>query len=253
MSRFRKRPRRRRGGIVKKAPTRFRKRASHVPGHFIPNVRTGGFLGIELKFYDTKLAATALVTNTDASGGELDPSATIVLNSVIQADGESGRDGRQILMKSIFINGVIDCPIQINETALKAGCHIQLWLVLDKQTNGATINSEDVFVNVAATAIGGTSLLRNLQNTHRFSILDSWETDFDLHTASYDGTNIEQGGLLRRFKLFSKLGMKVNYKTGGTTEDIANIMDNSLHLIGFCTDTGLIPRITYSSRLRFVG
>ena len=43
------------------------------------NVRTAGFLGIERKFYDTALTATALTASTDASGGEVDPSATSMI------------------------------------------------------------------------------------------------------------------------------------------------------------------------------
>ncbi len=50
------------------------------------NIRTAGFTGIELKFYDTFLIAGSLTSPTDATGGEHNPSATISLNTVTQDD-----------------------------------------------------------------------------------------------------------------------------------------------------------------------
>lgn len=38
-----------------------------------------------------------------------------------------------------------------------------------------------------------------------------------------------------------------------TTADVANVADNSLHLIGFCTSTNFGPTLSYNSRMRFVG
>ncbi len=233
-------------------PARFRRPRRRRRRRRPANRRTGGFLGQELKFYDKFLAAKALVTNTDSSGGEADPSATVLLNTVVQGDGESNRDGRQMVMKSIFVSGVITCVAQINQTAIDEGTDIAIWLVLDKQTNGATINSEDVFTNPVATSLGGTSLFRNLENTKRFQILDKWRMTLTNPPLAYDGTNIEQGGLIQPFVLSANLkNMVVNFS--GTTETVANIRDNSLHVIAFCTNAGLVPLISYNSRLRFVG
>jgi len=67
----------------------------------------------------------------------------------------------------------------------------------------------------------------------------------------WDGTNIEMSGFTVPFKLFAKLGIKVNYQ--GTTETVANITDNSLHVIGFTTAIAMGPAISYNARLRFVG
>ncbi len=215
------------------------------------NARTGGFLGRELKFYDTNLGTQALVTNTDGSGGEADPSATILLNTVTQGDGEQQRDGRQILMKSVFVSGAVSCVAQANQTALDNGTMVGVWLVWDRQTNGATINSEDVFLNPNAGTLTSISLLRNLQHTRRFKVLNSWMGVVPTPQVAWDGTNVEQSGVIIPFKLSATLGIQVNYT--GTTENVANIADNSLHIIAFCTDVGLVPTLSYNARLRFVG
>jgi len=79
----------------------------------VKNVRTGGLLGIETKFYDTSRSAAALAAPTDASGGEIDPTGTDALNTVPQGDSASSRDGMKISMKSIQIEGRIQFTKQV--------------------------------------------------------------------------------------------------------------------------------------------
>ncbi len=228
---------------------RFRKTTSSATTQ--RNLRTGGFLGVELKFYDNKLVDSALTAPTDASGGEQDPSATVMLNTVVQGDGESNRDGRQIMMKSISLNGVIEVPVQVNQTAGDVACVVFLALVMDKQTNGATINSEDVYTNKGANAAVAASPYRNLQQSQRFRVLRTLQITLPQPRLVWDGTNVEQSGFTIPWRMDAPLNISTLFK--GTTETVANIVDNSLHLIGYCSDTGLAPQISYNSRLRFVG
>lgn len=216
------------------------------------NLRTGGFLGQELKFYDTKLVGAALTAPTDSAGGEHDPSATIVLNSVTQGDGEQQRDGRKMTMKSIYISGVVKCVPQANQTVTDAASMVFLALVLDMQTNGATITSENVFTNKSADAILAASPMRNLEFNTRYRVLKTIRMVLQNPNISYDGTNMEQQGLNRPFKMYvplNDLGVTFN----GTTETVANITDNSLHLIAYTNSVALAPNLNYNARLRFMG
>ncbi len=213
-----------------------------------------GFTGIEVKFYDQGLVAASLTTNTAAAGGEHDPSATLMLNTVTQGDGESQRDGRRITMKSIFVTGLIDVARASGDSVASAATAIFIALVMDTQTNGATLASENVFLNPAGNAILGAQPLRNLQFTKRFRILATRK--FILGNQSMTNDTGATGGVIasgmqRRFQMFSKLNTVVNYT--GTTETVANIADNSLHIIAWCSSLDLVPKISYTSRLRFVG
>ncbi len=214
------------------------------------NPRIGGFLGIELKFYDQS-AGENLTAPTDASGGEENPSATITLNTVIQGDGESNRDGRQIVMKKISVVGCVRQALQTNQTATENAPLVLIALVHDTQTNGALLNSENVFVNPSADAELATKPFRNLQFIKRFRVLKRLQLKLQQPTVVWDGTNIEQGGLFTPFKMHVPLNIPVNYS--GTSETIANTVDNSLHIIAYCNDTSTVPRLLYNSRLRFVG
>ncbi len=213
--------------------------------------RTGGFTGIERKFYDTSLVAAALTAPTDSSGGEHDESTTICLNSMTQGDGESQRDGRKATIQSTFVKGFIDVPRQINQTAGDGASKVYIALVLDTQTNGAQLNSEDVFTNDSANATLAASPLRQMQFTQRFRILDTAEMVFQGPNIAYDGTNLEQQGEQQAFHLSSNLEFSTQYS--GTTESVANITDNSLHIIAFTNNVGLAPTISYNARVRFVG
>jgi len=216
------------------------------------NVRTGGFVGMEKKFYDTSLSGTALVSPTDSAGAECDPATVLCLNAPAQGDGESNRDGRQIVMKSIGVAGLISIPNQANQTATDVSGVITICLVLDTQTNGAQLNSEDVFTNPSAAAAISPFAFRNLQYVQRFRVLQRIELKMDQPTVVWDGTNVEQGGLQIPFKLYKNLNdLRVTFT--GTTAGVANITDNSLHVIAYASNISTAPTINYNARLRFVG
>ncbi len=220
----------------------------------LTNLRAAGFLGIEYKFYDKSLVASALTAPTGATGGEHDPSGTVMLNTVVQGDGESNRDGRQIRMCSIQIKGTISCGNQATQSAADPATTVVIYLVLDTQTNGAQMNSEDCFTNPSASAALAAFPHRNLKFAKRFRVLARELIVLQNPAIANDAAatgNIVQQGLVRPFNIYKKLDTTVNYSD--TIENVSAITDNSLHVIAFCTNTGLAPFINYNSRLRFVG
>ncbi len=223
-------------------------------GRSAANRRTGGFLGIENKFYDTSIVGAVLTAPTGSTGGEHNPSATIALNTVTRGDGESQRNGKDITMNNIGIRGHIRVPPKANLSAADNGVVCYVALVLNTQTNGALLNSEDVFKNISADGLLMGQPWRNLQFTSRFKVLASKMVVFARSPElTWDGTNMEQGGLVRPFQMFVDLkGLKVHYSSA-STETIANIIDNSLNIVAFSNGTGLAPVLSYSARLRFVG
>ncbi len=213
------------------------------------NTRTGGFLGIEKKFYDTSLVGKALVTSV--ASGEVNPSTTVNFTSIAQGDGESNRDGRKAVIKSVYVTGTFNAVPQVNAVSADTQPTVCAYLVHDSQTNGAELNSEDVFLNPSADLNAATSVLRNLQFSSRFRILDSVQIALPAPTLTYDGTNMEQGGINIPFKLSWSGNMPIVYS--GTTAVVSNTTDNSIQMIAYCTNTAIAPLITYNARTRFVG
>jgi len=217
------------------------------------NVGSVGFLGIEKKFYDTAFTG-AITAPTDASGGELDPSATNMISTPTQGDGEQQRDGKQIAIDYLEIKGSVynsNLEAQVNPPI---GANAYIAIVLDTQTNGAQMNSEDCFKNLSGTALGATSPLRNLLWGKRFRILKSSVFDLTPETLTTAGANsFSWGAKAVNFHWFIPLkGLKVNFNSG-TTASVANVIDNSIHVIGFANGIDTTPLITYNARIRFLG
>ena len=219
------------------------------------NVRTGGFMGQEVKFYDKSLVADSLNAPTDASGGEHDPSASTSLNTVTQGDGESQRDGRLIAMQSVQIKGVITINPQSGASTADGANTIMIAVVLDKQTNGAQLNSEDVYTNPGASASLAAHPFRNLQFSRRFKVLKT--ICFIMQNPAIANDTGATGGIItnglhHKFDMFVNLrGMRCEFK--GTTENISNVVDNSIHVIAYANSISDTPKISYNSRLRFTG
>lgn len=231
--------------------TKFKK-ARGLSQKTVSNIRTGGFMGIELKFIDYGLAASALVAPTDAAGGEKDPATADSISAIAQGDGESNRDGRQAIVKSAYVTGAITGAVLSDQADLQAGQSYYVALVMDQQTNAAQLNSEDVFTNPGAAAVLAPHVLRDLQFTQRFKVLDHVLLSRPVLAAGTDGASTNSvAGFNVPFKLSWNGEMPVNHV--GTTAVIASIADNSLHIIAYASSTAGAPAINYNSRVRFVG
>lgn len=126
-------------------------------------------------------------------------------------------------------------------------------LVLDTQTNGAQMRSEDLLKNIEGAQAGAPHAMRNLLFATRFKVLKSKRMIFNNITGTWDGTNIELRGQSQHFNWdINNLNLLVNFDAG-TTSSIANVIDNSLHIIAYQNNEAPTPTINYASRIRFVG
>lgn len=216
-------------------------------------------LGIETKYFDTSLAATTLVVPaaTTAWTGQdtLNPTTVLCFNAPTQGTGASNREGRFITMESLQFNGIVTMAAQADQVAMDNAPTIKLYVVLDKQTNGGTatgLDSENVYTNPVGTALGGCAPLRNMLYSKRYKVLKEIVVDPRQMTVAYDGTNMEQEGAQISVDCFIKLkGLKVEYSANAGI--VADIVNNGLFLLAFCSSASMIPQLTYNARLRFRG
>jgi len=218
------------------------------------NARTGGFVGIELKFYDVGKTLTTIANGgTTMAGCEFDAGTVDDLASPAQGDGESNRDGRTITIKSIEINGIVKVAAQADQTATDNSMVVKFWLVRDKQTNGAQLNSEDVLTNAFAATANAVCAMKNIEYDKRFQILATRTIRVPTLPITFDGTNIEQGGVTIPWSMKKRMTCQVNWKAGATTAGVTGVLDNSFHLIATTDSTTNIVQAAYNSRIRFVG
>lgn len=216
------------------------------------NVRTGGYLGIENKFYDQFKVAT----NASATVGTpiiLSPqnTAAYTLNSVAQGDGESNRDGRRINMMNLHVRVNVRLLPQNNLTASVTSVSGCIWIILDKQANGVVPSASEIFSITGGTTCTEVDLFNNLQYSKRFQVLKKMRYHLNYTAAGYDGTAFDLFGSEINFKKSINLrGLPVTFS--GTTEDVANITDNSI-TAWFVSNAANIPTVSFRSRLRFKG
>lgn len=210
----------------------------------IPNIRTGGFLGIEKKFIDTVKTSTNLVAAW--AGSEVDPAAN-ALCCPTKGTGPSNRNGDHIVIKSIQVRGIIRSQAYTDQADPPGPASFTVLLVLDKQTNGAQLSGEEVMVDTAPKEFS----FRNLQYSRRFTILKSLRGSLHQIVSMADGANTGSfQSNERHFNWFVRCNIPVNFK--GDAGTVADIVDNSLHIIACSTDANALT-IKYHARCRFVG
>lgn len=222
--------------------------ASAVRARLGARGRTGGFTGIERKFFDVETDADVFTT----SWATMEP-ATTNLSAIGQGDGESNRDGRKYVIDSINLKGFLELPGGEATTDPPDSVSVRVCLVLDTQTNGAQLTATDV---MDAGQTKDFLAFRRLDNVQRFKVL--WDRTFTLqiNTLSHIAANLFSNSVqVVSFKKSITFNPPLQVNMSGTTADIANVRDNSLHMIGVSSafNAAIVPRLSYQCRIRFRG
>lgn len=234
----------------KRPVKRFKKPTTRAGYQSVARTRGAQVTG-EMKYFDTVLALSAIPENNDWTGTEFDPATFLTFCVPVVGAGINQRIGKQIKIHYWKIRGLINSASQADQTAGDPASTIRLVAFIDLQTNSAQAQGEQV---MTATASDATAVctFQNIDNFGRFKILVDRTIVLQNPNMTYDGTNIEQAGLARPFKFtirFKKpLIVRFNNTNGGT---IADIIDNSLHLIANADNDNLAPTISYYSRVGY--
>jgi len=210
----------------------------------------------ERKYNDNVKASTAILdlsAQAAWTGTELDPTTGNSLANIGMGPGYFQRVGRKLTIRKVTIRGTITVAPQVNNTAAKQAGLVRLVFYKDTKTAGVQAQGEQVLgwadnTNGDLPPTTGINLFQNPDNFGRFQVIKDMTFRLTPPPISYDGTNIEQGGYSIPFKMTYKGACVVSYST--STGLIADIVDNSFHLIGACVG-GLAPSIEYMVRAYF--
>lgn len=229
-------------------------RASPRPILYVPRT-PGGQVVAERKYFDSQLATHAIaITTVSFTGAEADPTGGGIntLFAPQQGNDISNREGRSCWVHNITVRGVLKITPQASQTTGDKGQTIRLILVMDKQSNGTQMASEDLIAS--GNSVPMFFGFQNTANFGRFQILKDKMISFQPFPIAGNGTTLIQGGCSRIFKLkYSfKTPIKVNFNStnGGT---IADIVDNSFHFIAARDDSDTPVNLDYKSRVSFTG
>lgn len=239
--------RKRQGRVVGR---RYGKRArigTFVPPYRKMSLRTREILGVELKYFDTTKTDTTV--SATWAGGEIDPAGNCLFYPTRGSAGNN-RDGDKCIMKQIMIRGAIYRNQGSDQADVNAPTSVRVALVLDRQTNGAQLNAEDVYDTTVHAASEQQFAFRKLDSMNRYQIL--WSQLFSLHdnVTMADGANTaSKAGISIPFTVIKNVNIPVAFT--GNAGSVADISNNSLHVIA-CGSIA-IDTIHYAGRIRFIG
>lgn len=184
----------------------------------------------EKKFFDT-----ALAFNLDLTG-EVPATGQLIL--IPQGDTESTRDGRQAVIKSIQIRGIVSFTPAAAATAATVGF---IYLILDTQCNGAAAAVTDVFTSADMWA----NQLQ-LNNSGRFRILKRWVYPM----VSPAGATTAYNNVQKQLEYYKRCSIPIDWN--GTAGAITEIRSNNLFLMAG-SNTDDLMGFQGSCRVRFIG
>lgn len=190
-------------------PKRRKGARAFVPGR---DRRAGAFgryrgADAELKFFDTNLSVTPSVAAAiPGTGGQI--------NLVPQGTADNQRIGRKIVIKSIQLKGV---ALASPGALANYGTVLYIYLLLDKQCNGAAALPTEIFtVNDASIA------LRNPDNSQRFTVLKKWVVPFNIES----GITTNYNEKVEDLSFYKKCDVPVIFD--GTVGTITEVKTNNI-------------------------
>ncbi len=193
--------------------------------------RTSGFFGrfskgAELKFFDIDLD-DAVVTTSAA--------ITDSVNKIPQGTTESTRIGRKCTIRSI--NWRFEARLPDATTSGSTADTLRVIMYLDKQCNGATATSANIF------EVDDYQSFNNLGNKSRFRTL--MDRQYDLQASlSGDGTTLDSGVHIISDSFFKKVNIPIEFDS--TAGAITEIKSNNIGVL-LITKAGLAG---FNSKLR---
>lgn len=212
--------------------------------------------GEALHFLDLLVDEIALATSTAGAGMEVNPASQLCLNAMVQGDAVTQRMGRKITCKKLHIKGLVQIPAADTVTAaVRNDYFVDIWIVLDKQTNGGTatgIDSENVFLSDHNDAdMGGATMVRKMNFSDRYKVLKHHRI-FLRPQVTFDGTDAMVHEAVAPFEINLKLNdIVTTFQSGDSQGTVSQIVDNSIHFLAVTNNAVNAPTISYRSRLRF--
>lgn len=220
-----------------KYPARKRKVQSEVPMALVakrsPSYYAAGRFtapSVELKYFDTAISFSA-----DATG---EVPATGQLCLIPSGATEATRIGRKCTVKSIAMHGIM---VQVPGAATAIADQVTMFLIWDKQCNGAAASASDVF-----TTNNPVTANHNLANSERFVVLKKWQVLFQPGA----GVQAAYNQTIRQWSVYKKCNIPLEFSS--TTGAITEIKSNNLFLYcGTAGGTDDTINVTGTCRLRF--
>lgn len=213
-------------------------------------------------YYDNASMTDVSANDATWAGAEADPRQQTAAYGCLpvpqQGDTYADRNGRKIFLKDIKIRGIVSFTGADSITSAGNIGPARIVIVKDTRTNGAQLNAEDVLGpgigsdgNASLTADSALMALTNPNGWGRYQVMKDKLFRMSAVPLVNDGTDGAQFGYEIPFKMTIKCNCEVNFN--GSAGAVANIVDNSFHLLAACDGGSGAPVLSYVARTSFVG
>lgn len=210
------------------------KKKQKTSNNYRPSVmkRSLTYKNEELKYFDKTLSFNFDNIMEIPATGQLVP--------INQGAEQDDRIGRKIVVKSLLIKGTLLYTPTLG-TEPETTCY--LYVVLDRQTNGAAAAITDIFTSTA-----GNTALPVVANNKRFKVIKAMMFDLPLISSSTSNVSPPVQVAMQYYK---KLNVEIDYADTGSA--IGSITSNNLFLVA--GSVGADDKVAFSgaARIRFIG
>lgn len=217
----------------------------------IRNPRSGGFIGVETKYYDA-YHAQSLVTSSFTTAVKAAATSTC-LNSPTQGTGVSNRDGRSIYQRGIRVNYDVHWLATSNSVTPEYPS-MMFAVVLDTQCNQTALTSAALIFTTLTSQIL-TVPFRDMEYTTRFKVLCKVLINPNAISACVtpgSATETTRVGYHKSGSVYCNLkGLRTQFNANAG--NVTDISDNALYLVAIANDSSSHKSVyfTYESRLYF--
>lgn len=243
-------------------PKSGKKKTGRIVGRSsLTPVQQQKLLGVEHKYRDYARTDTAIQYAAGSVGLHLNPNVPLAtpFGGVARGDDSTNRDGRQIFVDELHIEGFIRFNGGEGIADPPDGQIVTLLLYQDTQTNAAIAATEDVVTNPSGVASGGPCFIRNPNGFERFNTLTRvCIARPPAPITQLAANNFTAGSVSVPFTIYKKFKTPIQIRYDSSSSgDVNDIMDNSFQLLGTIGgDTPVLAygaSITYNARMRFYG
>jgi len=209
------------------------------------NRTPGGQITADNHYFDSELAITSIAAQLNNwQTTEYDPTSKGCLFFPTQGDDISNRQGRKVFVKKIRMRCAISVAAQAGIATADQEAIVRVLVYKDMQTNAAQSQGEDVLSS--GTSGESLQMMGNVANLGRFVVM--YDKIHKISQRTMDAGL--QSGAYISFKINIKPNCWVNYNSanGGT---VADIVDNSFHIIANTNSASMTPQLQYKCRTVF--
>lgn len=244
-----------------KTPYKKRRTMGQPRRTFVPRTM-GPFSQSESKYFESYKAATAISEAVTWAGSELDPvtssgSQDTLFAPTIGTTAYS-RVGRKVSLYKISMRGLISTTVLQDQADIVSSPAVRVIIYIDKQTNGLQAQGEDVMALWQPSTAGTDTIesafcsFQNPANFGRFQVLRDIIYRPRIVTSGTDGTgttsqNVSQIPFKITIKFKKPLVIKFN-EAQNISGSVADIVDNSLHIIALKSGTAFASTLSYICR-----